>query len=330
MSTFPNGLFSPRAIENRTGVVYDADDTKTLFAEDLEGITDEIVAIETFLQKLPEGNLWNGKISVTVSSYNLTLALKTLAGADPSTSDPVYVMIGGVFHKISSALSVTKNAGTSWCGAGSNELATMTVDYFAYLGYNSTDGMTIGFSRIPYALQYSEFSTSTTNEKYCAISDISHASSTDPYNVIGRFSATLGVSGTYYWSVPTFTPLNLVQRPIYETRYLEWLPTYVGYASAPSDTIGYQVIGRLLFVQVYISGTSNATDFTFTIPFNSYDAISVASFGYDAGSALTTPCRMKTTNASATVNVYKDMATGAWTNSGTKRLGPMRFNVRIA
>ncbi len=49
MANFPDSAYSPRTIENRPGVVYDANNTKTLYAEDLEASNDEIVAIENYL-----------------------------------------------------------------------------------------------------------------------------------------------------------------------------------------------------------------------------------------------------------------------------------------
>ena len=48
-ASFPNSVKNYRAIANRPGVVYNASDTKTLFKEDIDGITQEIVAVETFL-----------------------------------------------------------------------------------------------------------------------------------------------------------------------------------------------------------------------------------------------------------------------------------------
>lgn len=101
-------------------------------------------------------------------------------------------------------------------------MATYEVDLFAYLGYNATDGVVIGFARIPYAQQYSDFSGTATAEKYAKISTITNAAGTDAYEVIGRFAATL--NGSSQWSVPTYTPTNLIQRPIYYTRVLSYLP----------------------------------------------------------------------------------------------------------
>ena len=46
MADWPDSIFDPRTIENMPGVVYDADKTQVLFAEDINAITDEIIAIE--------------------------------------------------------------------------------------------------------------------------------------------------------------------------------------------------------------------------------------------------------------------------------------------
>ena len=167
----------------------------------------------------PQGFLLNGKIVPSVASNDLTVAIKGMDGNDPSASNPVYVRIGDTVRTITAALSVTKADGTNWFNAGSAELATKEVDYFVYLGYNATDGTVIGFSRIPYATLYSDFSATSTNEKYCAISTITNAAAGDNYENVGRFAATLSAGAGYTWTVPTFTTTNLIQRPIYETRW---------------------------------------------------------------------------------------------------------------
>ena len=217
----------------------------------------------------PEGFLINGKIVPTVASNNITLTLQTLAGANPSATDMVYCRINGVIRSITSALSVTIAAGANTFNMGSTELATKEVDLFAVMGYNATDGVTLGATRIPYATCYGDFSATATNEKYCAISSIAHAASTDYYNVIGRFAATLGVSATYYWTVPAYTSINLIQRPIFETRTLLYTPTFTGFSAAPVGVYSYRIIGRTIFINQTVTGagTSNATGFTVTLPF---------------------------------------------------------------
>lgn len=213
---------------------------------------------------MPEGTMINGRILPSVASNNLTVAIKTLAGTDPSATDPVYVMIGGVVRSITSALSVTKADATNWCNAGSAELATKEIDYFVYLGYNATDGVVIGFSRIPSATLYSDFSATTTNEKYAGISTITNAAAGDNYVNIGRFAATLSAGAGYTWTVPTFTASNLIQRPIYETRWLTYGPVYsaggsMTYTNVTTTRSLYKIIGSLCYLNLYASGTTGGT-----------------------------------------------------------------------
>ena len=226
----------------------------------------------------PQGYLINGKILPSVSGNNLTVAIKTLAGNDPSASDPVYIRIGDTIRSITSALSVTKNAATNWFNAGSAELATKEIDYFVYLGYNATDGVVIGFSRIPFAAQYSDFSVTTTNEKYCAISTITTAAATDYYENVGRFAATLSAGAGYTWSVTSFTAINLIQRPIFESRLLSYNPAWTATGTAPA--IGnavvnakYKIMGSKVKVnteQVNGSTTTYGTnEYRWSTPFTS-------------------------------------------------------------
>ena len=234
-------------------------------------------SILTTTQYAPQGFLINGKIVPSVSSNNLTVALKGLDGNDPSASNPVYCRIGDTVRTITSALSVTKNAGTNWCNAGSAELATKEIDYFVYLGYNATDGVVIGFSRIPFATSYGDFSATTTNEKYAAISTITTAASTDYYELVGRFAATLSAGAGYTWSVPTFTATNLIQKPIYETRELNYVPTITlptGMTGTPTaDTSYYKISGKKLYAYALshvdpCGGTITGTDYILTYPFS--------------------------------------------------------------
>jgi len=274
----------------------------------------------------PEGFLLNGKIVPSVSSNNLTVAIKGMDGNDPSATNPVYVRIGDAIRSITSALSVTANAGTNWFNAGSTELATKEIDYFVYLGYNTTDGVVIGFARIPYATAYSQFSTTSTDERYCAISNISHASSSDSYTVVGRFAATLSAGAGYTWGVPTFTSINLVQRPIYETRMLTSNANLTGFSSIINGGLRYKIISNKLTFTcsasgAFLGGTSNGTGFGFTLPVApSLAYFSLASvFVKDNGVNLSTLGHLRVpTDWSAAVTAHKGFFETSWTNSGEK------------
>jgi len=196
-------------------------------------------------------------------------------GNDPSATNPVYIRIGDTVRTITSALSVTCAAGTNWFNSGSTELATYEVDYFVYLGYNATDGVVIGFSRIPYAKEYVDFSATTTNPLYCAISDISNAASGDDYENIGRFAATLSAGAGYTWTVPAFTNRNLIQNPIYTSRKLTAttvLISTVGTLTTTSDKVTkYIVDGHKMWFSSYFKIDDKGTGTTainITLPFD--------------------------------------------------------------
>ena len=222
---------------------------------------------------LTEGQVINGKIVVTDTGSGLLLALKGLDGNDPSATNPVYFMNQGIIRSVTAALSVTAADGTGWFGSGVAAFAAKAIDYFAYLGYNATDGVVIGFSRIPSALKYADFSATTTNEKFCKISTITTAAATDAYCVIGRFEATLSAGAGFTWSVPTYDPANLVQRPIFETRTLTWAPTvdWTGTdPTTPTTTARYKIRGnscKFDFRQTNTGAGSSNTEVNFTLPF---------------------------------------------------------------
>jgi hypothetical protein len=216
--------------------------------------------------RIKNAGLINGFIRVTVASNNLTVAVSTsfTSQVDPTATNPVYVFIDGVLRSITGVLSLTLNAGTNWFNSGSAELATKEIDYFVYCGFNTTDGVTLGFARIPYARLYSDFNTTTTNEKHCAISTITNAAAGDNYIVVGRFAATLSASASFNWSVPTFNNANLIQEPIYETRRLLWTSQLscsgsMSYTSTTLEINYYQIIGRQCRFSLRTQGTTGGT-----------------------------------------------------------------------
>lgn len=225
--------------------------------------------------KFVEGFLINGQIAVSVASNNLTISLVTTSGTTPSTTDPIYVRLNGVIRTITSGLTVTLAAGTNWFNAGGSDFATVEKDYFVYLGYNATDGVVFGFCPTSYQNRYSEFSTTSTNERYLALTNRTSASATDYYYVIGRFAATLSAGAGYTWTVPTFTGTNLVQYPIWDSRWLSWTPTYsasgsMTYTSVSNDYVRYKLYKDICYIITRSTGTTGGTASTqilVTLPF---------------------------------------------------------------
>ena len=217
--------------------------------------------------------LINGKIVPTVASNNLTVAIKTLQGTDPSATNPVGIWIGNELRWITSALSTTLNAGSSWLNMGSAELATRETDIFVYMQWDTVASQVqIFLSRIPYGKLISDFNVSGTNERG-APGHVNFTATNSVANV-GRFAATLSAGAGHTWSVPTFTNANLIQEPIYETRRLEFNSvtsaggsmTYTSNASVKF----YKVVGNVSNYLIRETGTTAGVaniEIKFNLPF---------------------------------------------------------------
>ena len=95
--------------------------------------------------------------------------------------------------------------------------------------------------------------------------------------------------------------------------------TVTGWASTPTIAIRYKKIGKLVFVQYKISGTSNLATASFTVPYdnNSSQATyaggvrtyhgSTYEFGY-----------LSVATSSDVVGLYRDSASTSWPTSGDK------------
>lgn len=289
----------------------------------------------------PHGFMLNGKLSVTVASNNLTVAIKTLAGNDPSAADPVIVRIGGVVRVITAATTDVNVAGGTADynsgNAGSAELSGKEIDWFAYLIWDASASVTrLGISRIPYAGQTSEFSSADTNEKAILVNADVETVGTNPVVNIGRFAAILtNNSGTYNWSVPTFTAINLIQRPIFNTRWLSFAPTLTGGTSSSAIGPVYQLIDKTCTVQCkQLGNASNATSKSFVVPF----ALCAGTAQYSAaiinatdnGTNLSTLAHLEMTDTSATVQAFKTFYEALWTASGNCNLYIPNLSYRIA
>lgn len=95
--------------------------------------------------------------------------------------------------------------------------------------------------------------------------------------------------------------------------------TLTGFSGTPTQAMTYVVIGKILILDISISGTSNATGFTFTLPFA---ALGTRSYyvGKTDNSLSNTLGTAQTVAGSTTVNCYTNTAIGTWTIVGTKGL----------
>lgn len=259
----------------------------------------------------------NGKIVTSVSSNNLTVAIKTLnTDADPTSSNPVFVRVGDTVMSITSSLSLTLNAGTNFFNSGGSELAGKDIDYAVYIGRRTSGGAAfVGVSRIYHGVFYTDFSGNSTNEKFLAYTGSAPAS-TDRVEVVGRFNAILS-SSPYNFSIPANS--IVISRPIYETRKLVWSPVHTGFSTPPTVNAEYIIKGGQVFIWYYpsISGTSNGTDFYFTLPIGSSFSGIVNAISYASNNGTIVGCGINITGIYATLSNGSPYG-GAWTPSGSK------------
>jgi len=286
----------------------------------------------------PRGYLLNGYLAVSVAASDLTVAVKTLAGANPSAGEPVYIRIGDTIHPITAALSVTANDGTNWFNAGSSELATQTIGYFTYLGYNAANNVvTMAFARFPSALTYGGFSTTSTDEDYGKFSYTTGAASSDEVENVGYFHAVLSAGAGYTWSLPGTTVT--ISRPKFVSEWLEWTPQYscsgaMTYTSVSTSIAKYQINYSTNHIVLAATGTTGgvaSNTIRASLPFDGQEAANYpAAAGYtDDGAGAITGLSFLTPGAPDTVSVKKYDATNYGLSGGDKIYPDITYQMEL-
>jgi len=324
-------VFQASGISTSTTRTLTAPDASTTIVgtDTTQTITNKTIGVTNLLNfHAPQGYLINGQINVAVASNNLTVSLFTNRnGTAPSATDPFYTRIANTPRTGSASIAVTKNAATNWCNAGASELATLAIDYFVYVIWNTgpvTPVLDIGFSRISSGKVYSDFSGTSTNEQYLAYGNATQPNSTDNVELLGKFTATLSAGAGYTWSISGTG--NVINRPVYDTDWMTWAPTLVGFSANPTSTVyRYRMRNGVVDLQYNegANGTSSTTGFTATLPMTAltltnYTVVASAS-AFDNGSQLTSPARASIGSAGTTLSFAKDWSGAAWTNANGKR-----------
>lgn len=104
--------------------------------------------------------------------------------------------------------------------------------------------------------------------------------------------------------------------------------TIVGWASYVTKKIYYKKIGKLVFVEFNIDGTSNSTSTTFTLPYTKSNTTTLYTYGFsvDNGSAAIVGLVNMTANtAIVTCSHNVTGAAASYTNSGNKTVNGQLF-----
>ena len=98
--------------------------------------------------------------------------------------------------------------------------------------------------------------------------------------------------------------------------------TKTGWAASPTGQIYTKKIGKTVFVAFNITGTSDQTYATFTVPYTSSNTVANVNVGYalNSGTGVTNGALILLPANDSIVTLYKGVDAGAWTNSGTKAI----------
>ena len=96
--------------------------------------------------------------------------------------------------------------------------------------------------------------------------------------------------------------------------------TIVGWASYTVKQIFYKKIGKLVFVQYYLAGTSDDTVSTFTVPYAGTATMFVYANSLATDNGTNADTAYILLPSTSTVAGYPDKDGGAWTNTGDKKL----------
>lgn len=119
--------------------------------------------------------------------------------------------------------------------------------------------------------------------------------------------------GTFVWISAT----DVKHQTSYTDSWQNWTPTYTGFSADPTGTGRYYQQGKFGAIRLQNSpGTSNATDFTLTMPFVAATRVNFPIIIQNNG--VLNFGRAETTGGSNVLTLYVNAAGGAWTNSGSK------------
>lgn len=146
------------------------------------------------------------------------------------------------------------------------------------------------------------------------------------FATVGKTSLAAGIGVAEYEYDVTTARWRLVSHAQGDWISYSGTSTITGWSSRTFSRIVYMLVGRALMVSWYLTGTSNATTTTFTLPYTSQATGSgdagpgagVAGLTIDNGAYTATPGQVAVQDSATTVTCYATMARGAWTASGSK------------
>lgn len=251
---------------------------------------------------LTDGCIQSGDLAVTAQgSPNMTVAVA--GGAALITATPTSEIARRFRTTLSASTNVTINANTS--GSTRYDLVYLSLAA-ATLHTPPTSG------------DFTEGATLSTSRQTTSGVTLSGA---------GISNAILLAEVLVANNAASITSGNITEKRIFTDlisptgrSWLSWTPTCTGFSSAPSTgSCRYQQRGKDLIINSLISGTSNATTFTFTSPVTIRTSQNMAGiYINDNGTSTLNGLCVPTGGGSNLITVYTSASGGGWTASGSK------------
>lgn len=250
---------------------------------------------------------------------------------DEVTAIETALVTGGIAHALFPSTSGTRDLGTS-----SLLFRTAYLDTALILGAASTAGVRLDLDTGVLEVREGDDSAYAAL-KALTLEATSNATVGGALSVTGAstltgaatLSSTLDVTGaTTLSSTLDVTGVSTFTGDVKTTGWTDYsaTSTVTGWAATPTTSIFYKKVGKFVFVVFSISGTSDATSASFTLP------VASASTGpptltfplggeiQDNSAAVETGAYAALGTSSSTVTTKKSAASAAWTASGTKAI----------
>lgn len=123
------------------------------------------------------------------------------------------------------------------------------------------------------------------------------------------------------------TPEKLISGAGTSWVWQSYTPTLVGWSSTTTKVCRYEQIGKTIYLNVNISGTSNSASLTISLPVSARTGIgynATTGFAQDSGTPInnngTGRMVIDPSSDANLMTVYSNMYLGGWTASGTKTI----------
>jgi len=144
---------------------------------------------------------------------------------------------------------------------------------------------------------------------------------------------TIAVNTDFTVATPTAITDNYYSHQANPIGFPQWFTfnsTIVGFTGTPTQSIKFNILGKRCLIYVSVNGTSNATNFTFTIPvlpnLNFYFPFRAS----NNGAVGVNPGLLAVAAANPTVVAYLTLIPNVWTDSGDKGINGITFDISFA